>query len=424
MNKLKELRQEKVALIKEARVILDKAMEEKRDLNETEQKKYDEIMTDVESRKNTIEREERQLELEKDMDKPIIEPIHNKPEPEVRGFKSLGEQLMSVIEASKAGGKVDQRLLETRTASGLSETVPSEGGFLVQTDFSTELLKRGYETGILASRVNKIPISVNSDGIKINAIDESSRATGSRWGGVQIYMVAEAETVTAKKPKFRQMKLELNKMMGICYATDDLMKDAVALEAVIMQAFTEEFGFKTDDLIWEGLGSGEPLGIMNSGAIVTVTRTSALKTDYADICSMYSRMWSRSRPNAIWLINQDIEPALFQMVLGTAPAYMPAGGLSGQPYGTLFNRPVIPIEHASSLGTTGDIMFADLKQYLMIDKGGLETASSIHVRFLYDEQVFRFIYRLDGQPTWDKPLTPFKGSATKSPFVVLSTKTS
>lgn len=104
--------------------------------------------------------------------------------------------------------------------------------------------------------------------------------------------------------------------------------------------------------------------------------------------------------------------------------YVPAGGLSEKPYGTLFGRPVIPLEQCSAAGDVGDIILADISQYLLIDKGGIKAASSVHVRFLYDENVFRFIYRVDGQPIWNKPLTPFKGSATVSPFVTLAKRSS
>ena len=100
--------------------------------------------------------------------------------------------------------------------------------------------------------------------------------------------------------------------------------------------------------------------------------------------------------------------------------YMPAGGVSGAQYSTLFGRPVIPVEQANTIGSLGDISLVDLSQYLLIDKGGLNAASSIHVRFLYDESVFRFIYRVDGQPIWKSTLTPFKGSNTLSPFVTLA----
>lgn len=88
----------------------------------------------------------------------------------------------------------------------------------------------------------------------------------------------------------------------------------------------------------------------------------------------------------------------------------------------LLGRPVIPVEHCATLGTPGDIILADFSQYAMADKGGVQAASSIHVRFLNDESTFRFIYRVDGQPTWKKPLTPKNGSNTYSPFIQLSTR--
>ena len=61
--------------------------------------------------------------------------------------------------------------------------------------------------------------------------------------------------------------------------------------------------------------------------------------------------------------------------------YIPAGGLSEKPYATLFGRPVIPLEQCNAAGEVGDIILADIGQYLMIDKGGVKAASSIHVRF-------------------------------------------
>ena len=86
--------------------------------------------------------------------------------------------------------------------------------------------------------------------------------------------------------------------------------------------------------------------------------------------------------------------------VGGAPIYMPANGLAGQQFDTLFGKPVIPIEQAEALGTKGDILLCDLSEYLLIRKGALETAESIHVRFLYGENTFRFTYRINGAPAW------------------------
>ena len=58
----------------------------------------------------------------------------------------------------------------------------------------------------------------------------------------------------------------------------------------------------------------------------------------------------------------------------------------------------------------------------MIEKGGMESASSIHVKFTTDETAFRFVMRVDGQPTWNAALTPSNGSNTQSPFITLDTR--
>lgn len=422
MKKILEMKAKREDARLKAMAVLNKAEAEDRFLSEDEQKDIDKYEEEIRAWDDSIGRAEKLLAIEpedRSTEKPEVKPTPAK-DTEKR-FSSFGEQLMAAYRAAMPGGKVDERL-STRAASGLNETTPSDGGFLVQQDFVTELLKRTYETGILASKVKKIPISTNANGMKINAIDEDSRANGSRWGGVQTYWEGEADEITASKPKFRQMELSLKKLTGLCYATDELLQDAAALEAVIRQAFAEEFGFKIDDAILSGSGEGEPLGILNSGAIVTVAKE-ASQTDtitVENLIKMWNRLWSRSRANAVWYINQELEPYLYTLKIGDKPVYIPAGGLSEKPYGTLFGRPVVPIEQCSAAGEVGDIILADIGQYLLIDKGGIKSASSIHVRFLYDENVFRFIYRVDGKPIWTKPLTPYKGSATVSPFVTLA----
>jgi HK97 family phage major capsid protein len=347
-----------------------------------------------------------------------------------RGFRSLGEQMQAVARAASPGAAVDPRLYEIRAAAaGLNESVPSEGGFLVQQDFSTALLASAFDDAPVASRCNRIPISAGANSIKLPMVDETSRATGSRWGGVRSYWLGEAAEKTESKPKFRQIELSLKKLVGVCYATDELLQDTTALDTVLGQAFAEEIAFQTDDAIINGTGAGQPLGILTSGALVSVDKEAgqAAKTIvWENVVKMFSRMPGRNRRTACWFINQAVEPQLYSMSLavgtGGIPVFMPAGGASAAPYASLFGRPVIPIEQAAALGTVGDIMFADMNSYVLIDKGGIKTDMSIHVQFLTDQSVFRFVYRVDGQPSWAAPLTPFKGSSTLSPWVALATR--
>jgi len=139
-------------------------------------------------------------------------------------FRSLGEQLLCIKEAARPGGRTDDRLFKVHdlfnAASGLNETVPSEGGFLIQPSLSAEILQGAYDYGEVAKRCRRQPVGANANGIKINGVDETSRADGSRFGGVLGYWLAEADEKTKSKPKFRQIDLELKKQAVLIYATD------------------------------------------------------------------------------------------------------------------------------------------------------------------------------------------------------------
>jgi HK97 family phage major capsid protein len=348
------------------------------------------------------------------------------------GFGTLGEFLRAVAKQERSQDCAnDPRLEATISAaySGLGEAIPSTGGFLVQSDLAQTLLQRLYQTGEIAGRCQRIPLSSpGANGLKLTGADEDSRADGSRWGGVQAYWVKEGDAATPSKPKLRQVELLLQKLIAVCYATAELVEDAGALDLLMSRGFGEEMLFKLEDAIINGSGVGEPLGILNSAAALEVTKdggdTGAVVT-VPDVLAMWKGLWSRSRRDAVWLVNPDLEETLYPLTLGAPTAtillYTPPGQ-SGNEYGRLLGAPVIPVEHCATLGTPGDIILADLSQYVLIDKGEPAKNFSIHVNFLEDEDVFRFTYRVDGQPAWKKPVTPKNGTNQQAPFTFLSAR--
>ncbi len=444
MNLLAKLRQRKKALLEEAA-----ALNAKDDLSAEDQARLDELLGDDgdDSIKRLNARIERQIEIDEDLLASAAAVDLGDPEAdrtgqvaagqagrvtEARGFATFGEQLTAIAAAGMNHGNNrawDDRLVY-QAASGANEAVPSEGGFLVQQDYSNELLDLMHDMGELITRVRRIPISGESNGIKLPAIDETSRADGSRFGGVQAYWANEGDTVSPTKPKFRSINLSLNKLMGVGYSTEELLNDSAALEAVMRTAFAEELTFKTEDAIFNGNGSGKPLGFMNSGALVTVAKESgqaAQTITTLNVLNMWSRLPVRSRRNAVWLCNIDVEPQLEQLTLGSGTAVQlmyrqPGSDGNNSEYGSLKGRPVIPIEYAATLGTAGDLVLFDPLNYVMIDKNGIKQATSMHVRFLYDEMAFRLTFRVDGQPVWKQALTPKNGVNTLSPYVALETR--
>jgi len=98
--------------------------------------------------------------------------------------------------------------------------------------------------------------------------------------------------------------------------------------------------------------------------------------------------------------------------------YYPAGA-NGNEFALVKGRPVIVAEQSPLLGTPGDIILADLSQFVIVESD-MKGALSMDVLFLQDKGVFRFVWRGNGAPIWATPITPYNGGATRSPFVMLA----
>ena len=446
ISRYQRLLQEKSELVAEARQLLDGA--DGRELTDAERQRDDTIVARLTALDVDISREERQRELERSLPAtpvslfPRVERVHDRVvdqawghQWQARGAKAevvkaaaWGEFLQAVYRASVGQG-TDPRLLYQAAAQGAGEAMPADGGFLVGMDMADDIRLRML-TGEVLSRVNRIPLSSGANSIAINMVDESSRATGSRFGGVQGYWVGEGVAPTASKPTFWRYKLELNKVGALGYATEELLADAVALGSIFPEAFAEELRFLVEDAIVNGTGVGQPLGVVGHAAVPSVakeTNQGATTVVYENALKMWSRMPARLRANAVWHVNQEVEPqlALMTMVVGTGgvPVYLPPGGASADPFARLFTRPIVPLEYCAALGTVGDIFLANWNEYGYADKGGVQQNESMHVAFTTGEMAFRAFYRCDGRLKWRTALTPYKGTSnTLGPVVTLATR--
>jgi len=347
-------------------------------------------------------------------------------------FGAFEDYVGAVMRSARPHAALDDGLIEIAAATGMSEGIGADGGFLVQTDFGMELMELIHETGILHAMIppsRRFTASGNANSREFPAVDEKSRANGSRNGGVQAYWRAEAAAVTATKPKFRKVRLDLDAISGASYHTIEEAEDTPGLAEQIRSFHTEEIGFKLDDAMVRGNGETQPLGFLNSPALVTVDAEAGQAADtvnYENVKNIWARVPARSRRTGVWIYNQELEPQLAGLYLaigtGGIPVWMPAGGISGLPYATLFGRPAMPVEQASEPGAVGDIAFVDPAAYVELTKGGVRQSLSEHVAFLNGEVIVRTDFRVDFQPAWLSPLTPYKGSLTISPFVTLAAR--
>lgn len=465
MDKLQELINERKKAIEEARKLNERLAdggltdEKKKELHE----QYKKWVARANELKEEIDREEEVALLEADNQRTAsktrpmdrgIDPTggHGQPkndsipkdgdvrskvtdvkEPETK-FDSFGEQLLAIACSVRGGQYADSNLVKklhqyTKEQRALNqESVPSDGGFLVQKDFVNEIYQHVMAESMLMQRCTQYPLGDRSNEIEIPAVDETSRASGSHYGGAVAYWIGEGDTITETDLKWRSVKLKLGKLAALVPVTGELLEDYVALGAFVENSLRRVMRWEANDAIINGSGVAKPLGVLNSNCLVSVSaeaNQAATEIKPQNILKMYSRCSNPSR--AEWYVNQDTIPALFTMALtvgtGGAPVMIAnSGGLQDAPRLQMLARPINVIEHCKTLGTAGDIIFADFSDYAIIQKSDIKSARSIHVYFSTDKELFRFIWRLDGQPLWTSALTPANGSNTISPFVALATR--
>ncbi len=346
-------------------------------------------------------------------------------------FKSLGEFLSRVRKACD-GEANDSRL---KTAGHMEEADDSQGGFLVPEQWADRIYHAALEGAIVRPRVGDAAFRIKGNSLKVRKLNESDRSSNI-FGGVTFLWQPERadKTLAESKPAIGERELTLKKLVGGCFASNELEDDYGAFGDFMALAFGQAIRFIEDDHFINGTGVGQPLGILNANALIPVPRWTAGTIDWRDIGEMADRLLPDSWERAVWLINPDALHALFN---ATAPAALQATVLDLSQR-TLWGRPFIVTEKCQSLGTLGDIILADFGagHYLIADKE-LEISGSRHVDdtffhiqveyhqgFVTDETFWRVVLRVDGQPLMDAPLTPLRGGNTLSPFVALDVTTS
>lgn len=431
MEKITRLLARQDALLAEIRVLADKEnrTEEEGKTLQAKLTESDNIEAEIALEEKLSAKEAKAKAPENTPFRPAVQVVN---EPQPKPFKNLVEQLRAVKMVATEG-RVDPRLSQLNkidqiqnAALGGQVGVGADGGFAVQTDFAGMMLHSAAKAGDILSRVDRYEVTDGSNSVKWVDIAETSVAT-TVFGGVQVYWAAEAGTATAKKPVLQEKELKLEKLMGLAYATYELEHDSSFVNDLYTRSFTLAIQRELEGNIVSGNGVGKPLGFLTGGALVTVAKESgqtAATIVWDNLSKMYNRTLDKGAAGLAWVMHPDGHEQLdflsFPVGTGGVPVYLPAtqqGALD-----TLRGKPIVESDHCSALGTAGDINLVDLSEYLLVYKGGVDAATSMHVQFLTAENCFRFIFRANGMPKKNNTLTIKNSSNARSSFVTLATR--
>ncbi len=338
-------------------------------------------------------------------------------------FTSLGEFLVQVRKYY-SGERTDGRL-STLNKTALAEGTDSTGGFTVPTQFATQIITAAMEGAIVRPLCRNI-VPMTSDTLSIPVIVESDRSS-SMFGGITITKLEEADDLggSSVKPVIGQLGLTVHDAACLAYVANSLEADWGPFGAYMQALFASALRFYEDHRYIWGTGVGEPLGIMNADAMLSIARTSnAGAPTVADLGKMVKRLLPGALKTAVWLVSQDVLADWAADATDGANAYS-AIDLSGM---TIFGRPIIVSEKCAASGATGDVILADFAGGYAIGDRGFEIATSREVNYssgtngwLKNQTCWRFIIRGDGQPVLKAAITPYLGGETLSHFVTLTT---
>lgn len=459
---VEQYREQQEELIADSNTIMAAADAEKRDLSDDELAKikankgeFDRFEALIEARETSramaasLERtqgritEPDNMPVDDDDEEPVVsvkpqgrKPEQREPAPRQRakvigpasrlsgshGFRSFGDFTMAVKNAAMRGGEADGRLMAAAASTFGNEGSGTDGGFAVPPDFRATIMEKAFGEDSLLARTDRMTVSGNS------LTFPTDMTTPWSSTGIQAYWESEASAITQSKPALQEVNIRAHKLAALVPVTEELLEDSAAMGAYVGRKAAEKIDYKLSTAIAYGNGVGQPLGFMNSAALVTQAKVSGQSADTivaGNATAMYSCMPVESRRTAVWLIHPDAEHQLPLMTIGDQPVYLPPGGLRNQsPYGLLLGRPVIPHQVCQTVGDLGDFMFVDLMQYATVVKsGGVRSQASIHLWFDQDLVAFKFTIRVGGQPWWSETTTAANGSFAMSPFVTLAART-
>ena len=442
IQKLLQMRQRRTQLKNDAEALLDTAEAENRNLTASEQRQYSDILAKIEKIRhdedahivaNGLQGElaegspvasrdtsflgndvEERAKVGPTTDKTYRGMFRRGREHESLsngGFASWDE-FVDVI----ASGRYDPRLTrvsERRTISTFqSEGVPSEGGYLVPQEHAGWLLDKSLESEIIRPRCQVFPMQ--SASLKAGAWDNSDHSENlySGWTG---QWLSEGGEASREKAKVRMIGLSAKKLAIFCDASREMVQDGISFGDQLQTAMAKAIGWFVDLALIRGTGAGQPLGILNSPSLVTVSKQTNQTGDtinYSNLCDMFSRLAPQCIENSIWLASPTAIPELLQLshAVGTGGSIVPV--LTGSTGNfSLLTRPIVFSEKASALGDAGDIILFDPSQYVVGLRQEISLETSLAPGWSQDLVSFRAIIRMDGQAVWDSEITPRYGDS-------------
>jgi len=298
-----------------------------------------------------------------------------------------------VLAANNGDQDARSRLLKGMDGKAMSQLTPGAGGYLVQPEILTDLIQLREQAAVLRPLFSSI--NVNTSSIEVT----------SMTSGLSAGWVAELALKPTSDATFGQVTASVFTAAGLANVSNQLLADASpSVDSLVTQDIAKRLATLEEVAFIDGDGSGKPTGILNTAGVNSTTLTSTTIPDLLDAIVdgitniqinyqgnpshivMHPRTWAR-----IMKARESTSPSTY--LIGAGSTAFGRRANDPLPVGELFGLPVVVTKNIPTNKGTGTnesrVIVGAFDQGLILDRQGVTVDQSPHVRFQYNETVFR-----------------------------------
>jgi HK97 family phage major capsid protein len=427
---IRKLLEKRAKLVADARAILDAAEAEERGLTAEESQTYDELMDEAADVKVEIERRERIMAAEADLDGAVDDPSRPDPdadaEPERIEFRSqtlqgLSEGFPEWQEQEEYRATAERSAPEFRQAfrsylRGGADTPETRalqvgsdtgGGYLVTPIQFVDRLIQAVDNAVFMRGMATIFPLANADSLGAPSLDNDP--ANPTWTS-EILIGSEDSTMS-----FGRRELKPHPLAQYIKVSRKLLRLAPDAEDLVIRRLAYKFAVVAENAYLNGDGAGQPLGVFTAGAsgistsrdVSTGNTTTEIRFDGLIECkyTLKAQYW----PRAAWIFHRDGVKQAAKLKDGNGQYLWRESVRVGEP-DRILSFPVYMSEYAPNTFTTGLYVgiLGDFSQYWITDALDFEVQRLVELMAATNQ--IGFIGRLesDGMPVLEEAFARVK----------------
>ena len=386
MNQILALREKRASLWDAAKKYRDAHIGSDGTMTAEDAATYDRMVDDVDRMKKEIDRLERQEAIENEMNKPVSQPIVNRPDD---GQPKEKEKRGTATDAYKTAfwSMVRAKTMSYEIHNALKIGEDDHGGYLAPDEFERTLVEALEEQNIFRQFAHVITTSSGDRKIPVVA----SKGTAS-W-------IDEEAAFPESDDTFGMLSIGAFKLGTTIKVSDELLHDSVFdVASYIAKEFARRIGAAEEEAFFTGNGIGRPTGILNAtGGAKTGVTSAGANISFDDVIDLYYSLRSPYRRNAVFMMNDSTVRALRKLKNGSGDYLWQPSITVGTP-DTIMNRPVYTSSYMPTVASGAkSILFGDMSYYWIADREG-RTFQRLNELYAPTGQVgFLSFERVDGK---------------------------